>query len=306
MNSVMKITENISLDVTIEDLDKIEKAIEVYKTEIGKVLLDEGMTLRVFASLQFLNRTEKEYWDLQKNLLTRTVVVVPITSMVGMIAGYGTGAFIAYQIGVSYLGPAGAILGMIGGSTFGIILSIASSIREFNQEIKKDADLYKSQVIDKVFVDYIAEDEVLSQYICPISQEVIIVPTSAPDGQVYDFPHIVNWLDTKPEGALASPLRICDFEMIDLKIDLDALEMIGKRVQHLYYTHIKSLQNNNVIKKNFTCFAQKRNEVYKEIVNTYNMVLMNLRSTHHIEKEEYDEETEKMYKLYEIIKIVKI
>ena len=50
------------------------------------------------------------------------------------------------------------------------------------------------------------DDDVLQEYLCPITQELPLEPCTAEDGHCYDKWAFEKWAKTKKEGELKSPM----------------------------------------------------------------------------------------------------
>ena len=53
---------------------------------------------------------------------------------------------------------------------------------------------------------FMPDDDVLQEYLCPITSELPIEPCYAKDGHVYDQWALEKWMDTKKDGEIKSPM----------------------------------------------------------------------------------------------------
>ena len=304
---VNNVSSRIDMALCKNDMNKIEKSIESCRKEIGLLILKEGLTLKVIISLQWLTNTEEEYVTFRQDLLLRSTVIVPISSLVGGVALGSSAIILAHCVGISTIlsGGMGFSVGLGIGAALGFVVSFERSRRMMNETQLNMNEFRKSEIVDSALNKFISEDDTLNECICPITHALFNVPVIDPNGHTYECEDIVKWVSKNPDRP--SPLMAAiKFTVSDLRLDCGMREKIATRMQEIYNLHIITLKKDDILKKDFTIFASQMNAQSRDVFAKMTIALSCLREDGILDEDTFHKETEKLFKSQILSKIIKM
>jgi hypothetical protein len=175
-----------------------------------------------------------------------------------MFAG---GAAATYVSGKNKLGTAtvtdtvadvavGAVVGGAVGAVTGVVVGACTymNLTELSPHYKEWFNLKMDNVIDTETVLRYSDDEILSHFICPVSQCMTQAPTRTPNGHLCDL-NFLRQLPIDEKGRIKDPMRGDPFLAVSLVLDPEAALVINKRLVYLLDQDISLCKNDVEILK---------------------------------------------------------
>jgi len=159
----------------------------------------------------------------------------------------------------SFLGASGGAiiggppLGIAGGGA-GLLLGHYYSCSKNYEEYSKWLKLYNETEVIKEFKSLNEDKQILENFICPISFELIVNPVKCPSGRYYDKKSLQQVADTNPEGIINCPFRNGTFTMAQVR---DAPE---------FFSELKAKITSELVKELNTDLSPKVKEGLQALV----------------------------------------
>ena len=121
----------------------------------------------------------------------------------------GGGAATGAVIGGLITGGPGVIPGAIGGGTFGFVIGVIISAQLTRSDYINWKRQERNQEFMQQFVEFHQSHSVLSNFICPISQQPFDDPVITPGGHTYNREGVVRWIkEMSTDPITKKPLAI--------------------------------------------------------------------------------------------------
>ncbi len=211
-----------------------------------------------------------EYFRSVKEARAELMTTTRIGAAIGAVFGLLGAMFVLSQdeekdekhVKAMKVGTCGVLSGAFIGSLFGAGYTI-------NTTLKLDAYTeWKFKVLpDKVFPMFrqFLQASELENFMCPITQDLIVVPVKDPTGKVYEKGAIENWINEKNKSPMpdlstlpdeatrnsvrfrTSPTRHMDLQLKDLKYDLGYHDEVVTILKRLHDQQIQQQLNEGLL-----------------------------------------------------------
>lgn len=263
--------------------------LSIYQDRLNKDMLlmrDLGEEKENFK--EFINK-EIGAWEhvvkVSQNKECRTVYVAAFK---GMVVGGFAGAFIGgicfcYGYGPSAFQPCielgmstGCCVGAAIGGAYGFIDSKIGT-ENMHDVFKTERfiefiNTKKSEVVDKIFKEFIHKNEFLKDCICPLSGNLFFVPVKAPNGITYEYDNIhreIRLFDHSNKSVsinhpFMSTGKWKEFYTSDLTLDMDTFELTLSKVKIVANVELHKLRYHDILQMNLTKYIENRNTLHRK------------------------------------------
>jgi hypothetical protein len=223
--------------------------------------LNRGGVDRLKRNWEFLNASAYNQFTVGGTGVAIVLSSAIAGAIVGAKVGGEAGKFVASETGAQTGKKIGIALGFTAGSGFGLYLYINKTERS-TPYINWIAEL-KDVFLNEEFKKQHENDDILKNFVCPITQDFMIMPTRLQTGHLFDM---LALEEIKPDdkGRIKCPFTRELVALDSITVDRERGLLIHKRIQHLIEIDMQNCQGSLDTLKALQYRKDKNAEIVKD------------------------------------------
>lgn len=170
---------------------------------VQPLLKEEANAVQLYASDSFINSVKRriQYLKTHPETLIQIQQEADARGAQGATLGMIIAIRLPMRLGFTPIGVNACMLVVLGGITGGTIGYGATfanrciQLKHSNEYLRWEAEAIQQNVLP-LFKDFLSENEVIQNFLCPVTGDLITVPVRAADNATYEQQGIEHWLDS--------------------------------------------------------------------------------------------------------------